>query len=172
MKEVLNHIEQTLKEHQVISKNVQNLERITNDATAMLELDKAQDAFLPGRLEDQKKLLRDWDDSLAKISQGLLAHFEREEKGLLDAFEKYGKGMYSSALRALLEEHEGLRNRLVKIKKDGDELFNRNMSSDMWQGKAWGIRVYMLHTRKLLEAHALSEQELLELLRKEIRQEK
>ena len=39
---------------------VRALEQVTNDATALLGLDKAKADFVPGRLENQKQHLQSW----------------------------------------------------------------------------------------------------------------
>lgn len=161
-------IEKIIEEHKQIIGSVRALEQVTNDASALRVLDKAKEDFVPGRLDNQKRGLQSWQESLETIDQGIQAHFDREETGLLAAFEKHGGKMLVSALRVLLTEHEGLRDRLVKLKKDVAELAAGGSSREVWEGRAWGIRVYVSHTRKLFEAHAQSEQELLHKIRAEL----
>ena len=122
MEEALALISQIIEEHKLILQRVRTLERVTNDISAMLELDRAKEDFVPGRLGDQKAALQKWQKSLEAIDQGIKAHFDREETGLLTAFEKHGGRMLASALRALLSEHEELRNRLAKLKTEAVEL--------------------------------------------------
>ena len=84
------------------------------------------------------------------------------------AFEKYGDRILASALHVLLLEHQELRNRLAKSKAEIAELAVGGLSREVWQGKVWGLRAYVSHTRNLIEAHAKSEQELLLTLRKQL----
>ena len=169
MEGALALIEKIIEEHKQIMQGIQDIEQGVNDATALLKLDSAKEDFVPGRLEDQKQTLRKWQYSLEKIDEGLKAHFNFEETSLLTAFEKDGNRMFSSALRSLLDEHKGLTNRLAKLKGDITELADADLPREVWEGKAWGIRAYMTHTWKLLEAHAQSEHELLTKLRDELR---
>jgi uncharacterized protein YlaN (UPF0358 family) len=79
--------------------------------------------------------------------------------------------MLASALHILLREHEEIRNRIAKLKKDAAELATGELSREVWEGKVWGIRSYIDHTRKLIEAHAKSEMELLQTLRSRLQRE-
>ena len=88
-------------------------------------------------------------------------YFDREERGLLGAFEQSGKRMFASALHGLLLEHTELRSRLSKAKQEIGELKSSGLSRDVWEGKAWAVRVYITHTRRLLEDHAHAEYALL-----------
>lgn len=171
MEEALVLIEKIIEEHEQIIERVRALERVTNDASALVELDRAREDFIPGRLGDQKQGLQNWQESLEIIDQGIQAHFNREETDLLTAFEKHGGRMLASALRALLTEHEELKNRLAKLRKDVAELAVGGSSRGVWEGKTWGVRSYLAHTRKLFEVHARSEQRLLYRLRSQLRRE-
>jgi len=168
MGETLALVDKIIEEHKLIVKEVQAVEQTVNDMEAGVRLESAQEDFLPGKVDDQMRSLQKLRDSLETIGQGIEAHFNREETGLLAAFEKYGGKMLVSALRALLTEHEELRNRLAKLKKDTAELAGGGLSREVWEGKAWGVRVYTGSTRKLLDAHAQSEQELLLILRDQL----
>ncbi len=171
MEEALALIEKIIEEHKLIIGRVRALEQVTNDATALMGFDVAKGDFVPGRLDNQKLSLQNLQESLEKIDQGIQAHFNREETGLLNALEKHGDKVLVSALAALFTEHKGIRDRLAKLKKDIAELAAGGLSREVWEGKAWGIRVYVTHTRSLLESHAKSEQELLQILRNRLRRE-
>lgn len=134
-------------------------------------MDIAREDFVPGRLGDQKRDLQNWQESLELIDQGIQVHFNREETGLLNAFEKHGGRMLASALSDLLSEHEELRHRLAKLEKGVAELAVGDSSREVWEGRAWGVRSYLAHTRKLFEVHAQSELELLRMLRNRLRRE-
>ena len=167
MTEVLAIIEEILEEHRVIIRGVQNLERVANDAEAMTGFEKAKDAFMPGRLEPQKGLQK-LQERLETVDKGLRAHFKREETGLLSAFEKHGDKELASALQSLLLEHKDIRNRLGHSKRHVAELVSGNMARHLWEASAHDMRAHLSHTRKLLEAHASIEQELLQKLKRQL----
>ncbi|MFQ5996978.1 MAG: hemerythrin domain-containing protein [Dehalococcoidales bacterium] len=166
--EVLALVEKIIEEHRQITRGFQNLEQVANDAGAMRELDKTQQDFIPGRLVNPQEGLQRWQNSLEKITQGIEAHFNREETALLPVVETYGDKTQVSALRTWLAEHGELRERLAKLKIDVGELYVAETHHVVWHGKAWGIRVYMTHTYNLFEKHARGEQKLLLALKKQL----
>ena len=160
MEEALAVIEQIIDEHKVISQRFQAAEQIANDAEALAGFDKAKEAFMPGRLAQQPGL-QELQASLAKIEQGLHRHFHLEETSLPGVVGKYGDEEVKSDLRSLLLEHKDLINRIAHSKKHVAELVEGNLSRHLWEASAHDMRAYITHTRKLLEAHAEIEQELL-----------
>jgi len=167
MENAIALIDQIIEEHKTIMQRVQTLEQVANDAQAIVGLEKAKEAFMPGRLEE-KQSLQKLQELLETIDQGLQAHFNREETGLLTAFEKHGDKKLASALRSLLLEHEDLRNRFSHSREHVAELAGGGSSRHMWEASAHDMRAHISHTRKLLEAHAEIEQELLHALRSEL----
>jgi len=169
MKEALALIKKIIEEHKIIIRGVQTLEQVANDAEAIEGMEKAKEAFIPGRFE-QKRGLQKLQEMLQTTEQGLQAHFNREETALLTAFEKYGDKELKSALRTLLIEHEGIRDRLAHSGKHVVELSSGGLSGHVWDERAHDMRAYISHTRKLLEAHAEIEQELLRELQDRLRE--
>jgi iron-sulfur cluster repair protein YtfE (RIC family) len=167
MEETLALIEKIVGEHKSIMQGVRSLEQAASDAEAIVGLEKAKETFMPGRLE-QEQGLKKLQASLEAIDQGLRAHFNREETGLMNVFEKHGNKELASALRSLLLEHEDLRNRLAHAKKHVAELMSGGLSRHLWEASAHDMRAHISHTRKLLEAHAEIEQELFHKLRTEL----
>ena len=167
MEETLALIEKIVEEHKSIMQGVRSLEQAASDAEAIVGLEKAKETFMPGRLE-QEQGLKKLQASLEAIDQGLRAHFNREETGLMNVFEKHGNKELASALRSLLLEHEDLRNRLAHAKKHVAELVSGGLSRHLWEASAHDMRAHISHTRKLLEAHAEIEQELFHRLRTEL----
>jgi len=167
MEKALALIDKIIEEHKTIIQRVQTLEQIAGDAEAIVGLEKAKATFMPGRFE-QEPGLKKLQESLETVTQGLQAHFSREEVGLLGTFEKYGNKELAPALRSLLLAHEDLRNRLAHSKKQVAELVSGRLSRQVWEASAHDMRAYISHTRKLLEAHAQIEQELFHKLRTEL----
>ena len=168
MEQALAVIEQIIQEHEVISQRFQAAEKVANDAEALAGFDKAKEAFMPGRLAQQPGL-QELQASLAKIEKGLHRHFHLEETSLSSVVGKYGDEEIKSDLRSLLLEHKDLRNRLAHSKKHVAELVDGGLSRHLWEASAHDMRAYFSHTRKLLEAHAEIEQELLHELRHKLR---
>ncbi len=171
MKAALVLIEQVIKEHKTLLRRLQNLERITNDAQAIRGFGQVQDNFMPGRL-DQKKELNKLEKMADLIDRGLQAHFNREETSVLAAFEEQGDREISSAFSSLLLEHNDLRNRLAHTRNHVAQLTGGQLSRHHWEATAYDMRAHISHTRKLLEAHAEVEQELLLSLRRKLLKEK
>ena len=165
--ETLALIDRIIAEHQVVFKGLQNLEGILSDLVAITGMEEARDAFMPGRL-DQKENLEKLQESLEKIDQGLQAHFNREETALLAAFEKHGDRELVSALNALILQHEDLKKRFDRSKKQVAELIGGGLARHKWEASAHDMRAHISHTRKLLEAHAAGELSILLLLRSKL----
>jgi len=166
VQETLSLINQIIDEHRYIADSAQASEKMVNDIAAVLELGKGVEKVVPGRLDDQKKKMQELQVSLERFEARLHGHFEREESALLAAFEDRGGKALASALHVLLDEHQELKDRVARLRKSIADLLEGGFSRDVLEGKAHGMRAYMHHTRKLLEAHAKSEMELLQAMRK------
>ena len=167
MEEVIAIIDKIIEEHKTIFQEFQTLEQIANDAEAIIGLDKAKEKFMPRRFE-KKHGLEELEKLLKKTEQGIQAHFKREEEALLNTFEKHGDRKLSSALHSLLVEHKSLMERLVSSEQDISKLKSGDLSRHVWDATGHDMRAYLTHTRKLFEAHARTEQELLRTLRNEL----
>ena len=167
MEEVIALIDRIIEEHKTIFQNFQTLEQVTNDATAIIGLGNAKEEFMPGRFE-RKQGLEELEKLLDKTDEGIQAHFKREERALLNAFEKHGDRKLASALNSLLSEHQNLIDRLAHSKRDVAKLTSGELSREMWEATGYDMRAYLSHTRRLLETHARTEQELLNTLRSEL----
>lgn len=157
-------IERVIAEHKTIQQNFHKLEQVANDAEAMTGFEEAKEAFMPGRL-DQKKGLRELQDTLTTIEEGLQRHFHFEEVSLPTVVERHGDAELKSSLKSILLEHADLRNRLNHSKNHAAELAGGDMARHRWEAAAHDMRAYISHTRKLLETHAGIEQTLLHELR-------
>ncbi len=168
MKETVALIDKLINEHKVIVKDASSLEQLANDASALVELEEAKDNFVPGRF-DQKLSLQKLQESLEAIDKVLKGHFNREETGLLAAFEKHGDRKLVTTLTSLLLEHEDLRNRLAHAREHVAELVGGGLARHQWEASANDMRAHLSHTRKLLEAHADIENELFVELRRHLK---
>ena len=158
-------IDRLIEEHKLIIKDVQSLQNAANDASLLVGLKEARETFVPGRF-DQKQSLKKLQELLETIDKGLRAHFNREETLLLAAFEKHGDRKLVTTLKSLLLEHEDLRGRLSHSKVHIAELVSGGLARHRWEASANDMRAHLSHTRKLLEAHAAIENELLVELRR------
>ena len=164
MKRTLALIEQVIEEHKTI---LQRLDQVINDAEALRSFEKAKEVFIPGRL-DQKVGLDKLEELVNLVDKGLQAHFDREETAMLAVFEEQGDNELASAFHSLLLEHKNLRNRLTHTKNHVTQLTTGELSRFHWEATAHDMRTHISHTRKLLEAHAGVEQELLLSLRRNL----
>jgi len=167
VKEILAIINQIIKEHKVILQHGAELEQVANDAEALMTLDKAMEVYMPGRL-DQNQGFQKLQELRVRVGEGLKAHFDREETQLLAAFQNHGNERLLGTLHTLLLEHKDIKNRLDQEKKYMAALATGQTSRHLWEATAHDMRAYIAHTRRLLEAHAEIEQELLHRLRKDI----
>ena len=171
MEGTLALIEKLIEEHKVIIGKVQVLEGLADDASALAGLEESEEAFMPGRF-DQKEGLQKMKVLLESVDEGLRAHFGREETALLSAFETHGDRKLVSDLESLLLEHEDLRNRFAHSKNHIAELTTGELARHRWEASAHDMRAHISYTRKLLQAHAAIERELLLKLREQLRQER
>lgn len=167
MEETIAIINQIIDEHKVILRHTHDLEQVANDVESMMTFDKGKEVFMPGRL-DQKHGLQKFQELWLRVEEGLKAHFSKEETQLLAAYQKDGDEKLVTTLQTLLPEHKDIRDRLDQEKKYMATLTTGQISHTIWQATAYDLRAHITHTRKLLEAHAEIEQELLHTLRKKI----
>jgi len=168
MEDALTLIEQLIEEHKTIMERIQSFEQIANDAEALAGFDKAKDTFMPGRL-DGKQGLEEFVQLLNTISEGVDAHFIREESNLVYVFQEQGNKEMSEEFHSLILEHEDLRDRLAKTKEEIDKLLNGQLPSQIWQASAQDLRAYVTHMKQLFEIHAGTEQKLFYRLQSELK---
>ena len=164
MEDDLAVIERVIAEHETIRQSFHKLEQVANDTEAMAGFEEAKEAFMPGRL-DQKQGLRELQDTMGAIEEGLQKHFHFEEISLPTVVDRHGDEELKSSLKSILLEHADLRNRLNHSKNHAAELSGGDMARHRWEAAAHDMRAYISHTRKLLETHAGIEQTLLYELR-------
>ncbi len=164
MEMALAMIDKIIEEHEIIKQNIRNLERQANDIDAIGGLKKIQEASKSGKLDD-KQGLQKLQGALQTIYQELQAHFNREEKGLIIAFEGYGNKKLTSTFTTLLIEHEDLRNWFARSRKCVSELIGDGISHQVWEAEVCDMQAHISRTRQLLEVHADMETELLQELR-------
>ena len=168
MKEALALIEKIIEEHKIINIGARDLEHVANDAAMLVGLDQANQDFIPGQF-NQGTGLEKLAESLEKLENGLQMHFEREEKALLNAAERYADRNLVSTLHYLLREHDGIKKRFAHSDKEVAELIGGRLSRNVWEANANDMRAHINHTRKLLEIHAREEEKMLAELRKQLK---
>ncbi|MBM4448821.1 MAG: hypothetical protein FJ015_06275, partial [Chloroflexi bacterium] len=131
MEDDLAIIERVIAEHKTIRQHFQRLEKVANDAEAMVGLEEAKEAFMPGRL-GQKKGLLSLGNTLNTIEGGLQRHFHFEEISLPEVVDHCGDEEDRASLRSILLEHADLRNRVARSKKHVAELTNADMARHRW----------------------------------------
>jgi len=85
MEDVIALVDEIIEEHEAITQKVQTLEQVvTKDVEAIISLMVAEEASAPVRRGFELSL-REIKELLETTSQGLQAHFNREETALLTA---------------------------------------------------------------------------------------
>jgi iron-sulfur cluster repair protein YtfE (RIC family) len=169
MADILAIIDQIIEEHKVILAEFESLEKVSNDATAMLALARGQDHFMPGR-PSPREGLKKLEEVRQKVTEGLEAHFVREETALLNAFQEYGRSDLVSALKSLLTAHIELRSELGLLKTHMAELLNETLSRNLWEASGYEIKARITQIHKTIAEHAGEEQILLRKAQKDIRE--
>jgi hypothetical protein len=88
MADILAIIDKVIAEHKILLADFQTLEKVGNDAGALITMEKSKDVFKPGVLSPRDGLLK-LKEMRDKVTAGLEAHFNREETALLDAFQVF-----------------------------------------------------------------------------------
>ena len=167
MDETIELIAQLIEEHKIINRTVQDLERAVNDVDIGNEINRAKEAFVPGRFQQKEGLLR-LKELLEAADKRIEAHFNREETSLLIAFERSAVGNLVSALRSLLTEHGELREQMVHTKELVAELIGGDLSHQSWEAKANDLRAYISNNHNLLLNHARKELEIFLQIKKQL----
>ena len=168
MQEILSLVDAIVQEHTRLLSDVRRSTRIANDLGTFFKLEKASSGFEPKKLENRMQSLQNLKEVLETVNKELGAHFYHEEKVLIPACEEYKHKhqMFSCALSSLLDEHEGIMTRIDVSKRHVNELLTGDLSQELWEGQAYGMKIYLDHTTSLLKEHARSEEELFRMLRK------
>jgi hypothetical protein len=168
MKKELALLDKLEAEHKELMSGAQRLGNITSDLDAMTSLEKTSEDFAPQRTERRKQILEDLRLSLEVIDEKLSDHFNREEKDLLTLCQTRSNAAFGWALLNLVVEHGEIKNRIAKSRLDATALATEDLSPYTWVSRAYPMRFYLNHTRRRLQAHAESEQELLNALRSKL----
>lgn len=162
MEDTTSIIDELIAEHKQIKESIGSCVRTTDDLCAAIGLEDAKESFTPGRLEDLGQRAAQLEDALELIASNIEQHFYREEKILLEAFERHGLAKLASLLYALLNEHGTIRTQLADMRAHAAKLITVQTSRSVWEPNAWALRARIAHVGRELEAHALREEALFE----------
>jgi hypothetical protein len=171
MTNILAIIDKIIEEHKIILADFQSLEKVVNDAGALLAMEMSREAFMPGRLSPREGLQK-LDQMRDKVTTGLEAHFIREETALLEALQEYGHADLIAALKNLLNAHLEIRSELDILKDQVGELLPEKLSRSLWESKGYDIRARINQLHKTMAAHAADEQLLLHKVQQVIQNQK
>jgi hemerythrin-like domain-containing protein len=160
MADLLAIIEKIMEEHKIILADFQALENISNDAGALIILEKGKDVFKPGQLSPRDGLIK-LNEMRNIVAIGIEAHFYREETALLKGLREYGQPDFVTALKTLLNEHLDIRNELNVLKSHIEELQTEKLSRMLWESRGYDLRARISQLHKTMAAHAANEQILL-----------
>ncbi len=168
MNDTLRLIDQLIAEHKAVGEKTQSLEKAANDVRLLSDLKQARDTFLEGDIagrDDLKKL----EALFNEMDTWLDKHFKREETILQPAVRHYGNEKFVASLNSLLFEHTDLRDRLLHSRKRVDELLGGSLDQARRDAAVRDLRVYINHSRRLLETHAAQENHFLTEFRKHLK---
>jgi len=168
MDDTLRLIDQLIEEHKAVGEKAQSLEKAANDVRLLSDLKQARDTFLEGDIagrDDLKKL----EALFNEMGTWLDKHFKREETVLQPAVRHYGDEKFVASLNSLLFEHTDLRDRLLHCRKRVDELLGGSLDQVRRDASVRDLRVYINHSRRLLETHAARENHFLTEFRKHLK---
>ena len=168
MNETISLIDKLIDDHSGVMHHLKVSECMIDDISAVNKLETSGAKVEPDRLENKRQRIEELKNTLESIDKGLELHFEREEKSLLTALKKHQDKISISILSVLIGEHEQIKQRIIRALEYIDELLTEQLSREVWEGKAHGLRSYIRHTARLIEAHAESENNLLKMVRKKI----
>ena len=160
-------IDELLEDHANIVRDVEGLEQVCSDATALTHLSQADKDFSPGRL-DRAEGIRKLQDVISRCQSGVAEHFSKEETALLEVFKKHGNDDQMSQFHTLLKQHQGLNDRFAEAKSRADKLASGEITGGNWNSAANDLLTYMNKTRKDIEEHASTEHALFRALRASI----
>ena len=168
MQDTIILIDKLIDDHTQILQHLKESERIVHDVSAVDKLEISGVNIEPGRLGNKMRSIEELKNNLEIIDKGLELHFEREEKALLTALKNHQDKISVSILSVLLDEHGQIKKRIVRELEYVNELLTEELSREVWEGKAYALRSHVSHTARLIGAHAASEHELLQTVRKKI----
>jgi hypothetical protein len=167
MSDVVGIIDRIFAEHKLLISDTTKLVNITNDAGALLAINRSKEVFMPGRT-DQVQGLAKFEELWKKIQGGLNAHFSLEESLLLNAIVEWGNLSFLDPFKILLSEHTIFRTQMNHIQSLSKELIDGQLSRATWEIKAHDMRVQTISLQKELEIHANKEKVLLSNLKEEL----
>lgn len=159
MVNILELIDTLIAEHESGNEKTASLQEVANLAVILKGIDSAQARFSPGRLDQQKELIR-LELLMQSIIVFLKRHFEHEETVLLQAVEEICDREMMESFLLLLNEHDYLKTRIRRVSELIQELQTGSLTYQHWNSSANDMKAYLSHTRKLLAIHAESETEL------------
>ena len=156
---IIEILDQLIEEHHTGDERTAILQEYANETTILNKMDKAQESFIPGRL-DQASGLNKLDELMSEVSSFMNRHFTHEETVLLGAIEELNDAELLKAFTTLLREHDYLKIRLSRVRELIDDLKSGTLVRQHWDASANDLKAYLKHTRKLLEMHSGTETEL------------
>ena len=153
-------IDELITEHRQIGENMKACKLAMDDLCGAQRLEDVKESLVPSRFEDSRKKVEQIDEYLGHTVNDLEHHFNREEKALLDAFERSGSAKLASILHELLSEHSAIRRQLEAARVEASELITDRSSRSVWEPIAWAWRARIASVGRELESHASREEDL------------
>jgi hemerythrin len=159
----ISMIDEILDAHQVKLAKLVNLETALNDSQIA---DGLEETLVTLEIKDRQQENLPYIKSLFDdLLQWLTNHFAYEEK-LLDVVTRHCEDTQIVIdYNTLLRDHKDLLQRLRYEKEMLEDLFKNRKSSYIWLANASDLKAHVSATKMVVEAHAASEEQLLQQFR-------
>jgi chromosome segregation ATPase len=166
MQNALSVIDRLIREHQAIRQNTAGLAQSISDDGAVKILAEIEPPGAKGS-GDTANLAR-LLELLKSTAQGLDAHFNFEETGLMAAAERFGDRRLTTAFSTLFLQHEKLRNEFAGCERAIADLMNSRFTGRERGEKTKETQKQLNAAIEQLKNHAASEDILLRDLKKRL----
>ena len=136
-----------------------------SDREAMAHLQKASDAWVPGRPEDPTEMQKNTQQALSSLEEGLKNHFFFEGEALPPLFGEL-------LMQALILEHGEILKELIEVKSVAAGANLEGLNREELMVKATNLQQKVSSICFLVEEHANKEEGILDMLKRALESKK
>jgi len=158
MSDELAVINKVIEEHRAIKRHVKLAGDSVSDIEALFDLRKAHAAWSQSSLETLSEKLRQLQQAISFLDEGLRNHFSFEEKALPPLLGEL-------LTRALVLQHREIRAEMDKAKKMVTDSKLEGLSQEELLSQRSQMQQRISHICQVVEEHAASEETILKMMR-------
>ena len=159
MKDYLAIIQRVIEEHQAIRGHIKLVGDSISDREALARLLKASDDWVPGRPESPTEMLKNTQQALSALEEGLKNHFFFEGEALPPLLGEL-------LMQALILEHGEIMKEIIEVKSVAAETKLEGLNREELLVKATNLQQKVSSTCFLIEEHATREEVILDMLKR------